>query len=203
MIGLALIVPLSLLLMWRRVRRRGGFGRKASAVLRSVYPLVLGLGGWFIGLIIVLIAFPSVRARRRDRSRPSRSACRSASVPTWPGSTVACRRRAGLIGFAGAVAAALVGAWLGFHATTGLLAVITTIVGAAVAANLTLIFLDIARDRAVAEHADSSQPALTTAEALIPTAGAAAALAPPRPASAAAVSRQNQTGMGLRADCRV
>jgi hypothetical protein len=40
-----------------------------------------------------------------------------------------------------------VGAWLGFNATDGLLAVITTIVGAAVAANLILILLDIAWDR--------------------------------------------------------
>jgi hypothetical protein len=60
MVGLALIVPLSLLLMWRRVRRRGGYGRKASAVLRSVFPLVLGLGGWFIGLLTVLLVFPTV-----------------------------------------------------------------------------------------------------------------------------------------------
>ena len=60
MIGLALIAVLSLLLMARRVRRRGGFGRKASAVLRSLYPLVLGLGGWFIGVLIVLTAFPTV-----------------------------------------------------------------------------------------------------------------------------------------------
>jgi len=47
-------------------------------------------------------------------------------------------------GFAAAAGGALVGAWLGFNATTGLLALITTIVGAAVGANLTLIALDIA-----------------------------------------------------------
>lgn len=69
------------------------------------------------------------------------------------------------IGLAGATAGALVGAWLGFHATAGLLAVITTIVGAAVGANLTLLLLDIVRDRSVAELAEPSQPALTTAEA--------------------------------------
>ena len=60
MLGLALLVPLSLLLMLRRVHRRGGFGRKASAVLRSAYLLVLGLGGWFIGVMIVLVALPTV-----------------------------------------------------------------------------------------------------------------------------------------------
>ena len=70
-----------------------------------------------------------------------------------------------MVGLAGATAGALVGAWLGFHATAGLLAVVTTIVGAAVGANLTLLLLDIARGRAVAEVAEPSQPALTTAEA--------------------------------------
>ena len=60
MMAFALIVVLSLLLMWRRVHKRGGFGRKASATLRSVYLLVLGLGGWLTGLMIVLVAFPTV-----------------------------------------------------------------------------------------------------------------------------------------------
>ena len=50
-------------------------------------------------------------------------------------------------GFAAAVGGALVGAWLGFHATTDLLALVTAIVGAAVGANLTLVLLDIAWDR--------------------------------------------------------
>lgn len=47
MMGFGLLMILSLLLMWRRAHTRGGFGRKASAMLRSVYLLVLGLGGWF------------------------------------------------------------------------------------------------------------------------------------------------------------
>ncbi|MGB6762199.1 alpha/beta hydrolase, partial [Mycobacterium sp.] len=37
MIGLGLLMILSLLLMWRRKHKRGGFGRKASATLRSLY----------------------------------------------------------------------------------------------------------------------------------------------------------------------
>jgi len=47
----------------------------------------------------------------------------------------------------GSMGGAVVGAWLGFHSTEDLLALITTIVGAAVGANLFLIALDIARDR--------------------------------------------------------
>jgi hypothetical protein len=50
-------------------------------------------------------------------------------------------------GFAAAAAGALVGAWLGFNATEGLLAVLTTIAGAVVGGNLVLLALDIAWDR--------------------------------------------------------
>ena len=164
MIGLALIVPLSLLLMWRRVRKRGRFGRKASALLRSVYLPVLGLGGWFIGLMIVLVALPTVPLDNEllaglSIGLPIGLATYLAWVNRdWPA-------RAKTVGLAGATAGALVGAWLGFPTTAGLLAVITTIVGAAVGANLTLLLLDIAQDRSVAELAKPPQPALTTAEA--------------------------------------
>jgi hypothetical protein len=51
------------------------------------------------------------------------------------------------IGFAAAAGGALVGAWLGFNATEGLLALFTAIVGAAVGGNLLLLTLDIAWDR--------------------------------------------------------
>ena len=49
------------------------------------------------------------------------------------------------VGFAAAVAGALVGAWLGFHATTGLIALVTAILGSVAGANLVLILLDMAR----------------------------------------------------------
>ena len=165
MMGLALLVPLSLLLMWRRVRKRGGFGRKASAVLRSVYLLVLGLGGWFIGLMIVLVALPTVALD------DALLAVLSIGTPIGLGTYLAWvnrdrSARVTTMGISAAAAGALIGAWLGFHTTAGLLAVITTIVGAAIGANLTLLFLDIARDRSVRDlAAATSRPALTTAEA--------------------------------------
>ena len=59
-VGFALLTVLSLLWMAGLVRRRGGFGRKASATLRSVYPVVLGLGGWFMGVLIVVTTMPGV-----------------------------------------------------------------------------------------------------------------------------------------------
>jgi hypothetical protein len=57
-----------------------------------------------------------------------------------------------ITGFAAAEGGALVGAWLGFNATEGLVALMTTIVGAAVGANLTLLALDIAWDRQVRDR---------------------------------------------------
>jgi pimeloyl-ACP methyl ester carboxylesterase len=151
MVGLALLTVVSLLLMARRARKRR-FGRKASVVLRSVYPIVLGLGGWFLGCLIVFVTMPGVPLDNPllavlgvglpiglgvycawvDRDAPGRS------------------RTAGLV--AGTVGA-LVGAWLGFHATVDLLALVTSIVGAAAGANLSVLGLDIARDRSAREVA--------------------------------------------------
>ena len=105
---------------------------------------MLGLGGWFIGLIIVLVALPTV---------PLDSeliAVLSVGTPiglgtywAWvnrdrPGQDHDDRHRVALTG-------ALVGALLGFNATTGLMALITTIIGAVAGANLGLIALDVAR----------------------------------------------------------
>ena len=46
--------------MARRVHRPGHFGRKASAALRSVYPVIAGLGGWFTGALVVLTTMPGL-----------------------------------------------------------------------------------------------------------------------------------------------
>jgi hypothetical protein len=65
------------------------------------------------------------------------------------------------IGLSGATAGALIGAWLGFNAGAGLMAVITTIIGAAVGANLTVIGLDIAWERQIHDRfAASAKEAL-------------------------------------------
>src|SRR5207244_6028562 len=113
MMALALIVVLSLLLMWRRVHKRGGFGRKASATLRSVYLLVLGLGGWFTGLMIVLVAFPTVPLDN------ALLAVLSIGTPIALGTCFAWvnpsrAARATTIGISAAIAGTLLGAWLGF-----------------------------------------------------------------------------------------
>ena len=159
MVGLALLTVLSLLWMAGRVRRRGGFGRKASAVLRSLYPIVLGLGGWFVGVLIVVTTMPGVPLD------DELLAVLSIGVPIGLGDLLRLGepRPAGptkTAGFAAALAGALLGAWLGFHATTGLLALITAIVGATVGANLLLIALDIAWARSLRDRppAPASSP---------------------------------------------
>jgi TAP-like protein len=151
MVGLALLTVLSLLWMPGRVHKRGRFGRKTSATLRSLYPIVLGFGGWFLGALIVITTMPSVPLDNELL------AAFSIGLPIGLGIYCAWVDRdwSATIkgtGFAAATGAALVGAWLGFNATAGLLALITTIVGAAVAANLTLLLLDISWDRAVRDR---------------------------------------------------
>ena len=47
------------------------------------------------------------------------------------------------LGVAAAVAGALVGAWLGFHAAAGFMALLTAILGAIAGGNLVLILLDV------------------------------------------------------------
>ena len=157
MIGLGLLMILSLLLMWRRVHKRGGFGRKASAILRSIYLLVLGLGGWFIGLIIVLVALPTVPVNSELM------AVLSIGTPIGLGTYWAWVNRdrparAATIGFGVSLTGAFVGALLGFNATAGLMAVITTIIGAAAGANLGLIALDVAR---IGERPETIPPIAT------------------------------------------
>jgi pimeloyl-ACP methyl ester carboxylesterase len=151
MVGFALLTVLSLLWMALRVHKRGRFGRKAGTTLRSLYPIVLGLGGWFLGVLIVITAMPGTPLD------DELLAAFSVGVPVglciyfaWLNRGWAAQIKA--TGFAVAVGGALVGAWLGFHATEGLLALITAIVGAAVGGNLTLLALDIAWDRQVRDR---------------------------------------------------
>ena len=112
---------------------------------------MLGFGGWFAGVVIVQLAFPEVALD------DVLVAVVSIGVPIALGIYLAWVNRdlsagARTIGFWGATAGALVGAWLGFQATTGLLAVITTIIGAAVGANLVVLALDISWGRQVRDR---------------------------------------------------
>ena len=151
MLGLAALTVLSLLWMAIRVRRRGGYGRKSSAALRSLYPVVLGLGGWLLGVLVVLTTMPGVALD------DGLLALVSVGVPVGLGIFLAWVRtdrlsRSNATGLAAAVAGSLIGTWLGFHATADLAALVTAIVGAIVGANLTLIGLDIVSARSAQER---------------------------------------------------
>jgi pimeloyl-ACP methyl ester carboxylesterase len=154
MVGLAVLTVLSLLWMPLRLRRRKRFGGKTSALLRSVYPVVLGLGGWFAGILLVITAMPGTPLD------DTLLATLSVGVPVGLGLYWAWLDRGlpastKLEGFALGVGAALVGAWLGFHAGTDLLALITSIVGAIAGGNLGLVLLDVARGRGAAEASEA------------------------------------------------
>jgi pimeloyl-ACP methyl ester carboxylesterase len=146
MIALAALVVLSLLWMAARVLVRGPYGRKASAMLRSLYAVVLGLGGWLLGVLIVVTTMPGTPLDSELL------AMLGVGVPValgiylaWiPRGASAASSLAGLVAAAGG---ALAGAWLGFHASVDLLALVTAIAGAVAGANLTLIVLDMARAR--------------------------------------------------------
>jgi hypothetical protein len=135
----------SLLGMARWVHKRGGFCTKASTVLRSLYPIILGLGGWLLGTLIVLATLPSVPIDD-ELLVALRSACPPASGSTWPGCTGTGQHRTNTeqrcrIGGRSRWRAA----WLGFLATADLTALATAILGAVAAGNLALILLDMAR----------------------------------------------------------
>jgi pimeloyl-ACP methyl ester carboxylesterase len=155
MVGFAALAVLSLLWLALRVNKRGGVGRRTSALLRSLHPVVLGLGGWFLGVLFVLTIAPTVPLD------DELLAVLSIGTPiglgiyrAWVRRALAPRARTA--GFVAAVAGAFVGAWFGFHVTAGLVAVFTTIVGSAVGANLILLVLDTARDCTARETATAT-----------------------------------------------
>jgi pimeloyl-ACP methyl ester carboxylesterase len=143
MVGFAALTVLTLL--WMTLRRKPRFGRKTSPFLRSLYPIVLGLGGWFAGVLLVITTMPGT-----SLDDPWLAAI-SVGLPVGLGIYYAWlnrdwRARTKLTGFLAGVAGALVGAWLGFHAATDLLALVTAILGATAVGNLALILLDVVRE---------------------------------------------------------
>ncbi|HEY1593851.1 MAG TPA: alpha/beta hydrolase, partial [Thermoleophilaceae bacterium] len=167
MVGFAGLVLLSFVLLPWRIHRRGGFGRKSSAALRTLYPFVLGLGGWFIGVMAVLTASLRVPLDSELLAIASIGAPVGLGI-YWAWVKRDWSARAKTSGFVAALGGALMGAWIGFSVLTGLFAVVTTIVGAAAGANLILLVLDIARDRTARELATDTprpRPALTGAGA--------------------------------------
>jgi pimeloyl-ACP methyl ester carboxylesterase len=156
-LGLAALALLSLAWLPWRVHRRGSLGPKASAAMRTLYPLVLGVGGW-LGTALVVLATSSTVPIDSEWLVAG-----SVGVPVGLGIYWAWVRRdrsarTRTAGLAGALAGALIGALAGTAATGGLLAVITAIIGATAGANLSLIVLDIARERGAAQTTRGPAP---------------------------------------------
>jgi pimeloyl-ACP methyl ester carboxylesterase len=158
LLALGALTVISLILMARRVQRRGRFGPVSGALLRSVYPAVLGLGGWSLGALLVLTAMPAVRIDNQLLIVVG------AGVPVGLGIYWAWVHRDWLarpktIGLGLALAAALVGAWLGYQALGGFPGIFTAIVGATVGANISVIVFDIFRERSSRQVLDGESAA--------------------------------------------
>jgi hypothetical protein len=115
-------------------------------MLPSPYAIVLGLGGWFFGALIVLTTMSGVSLDN------ALIATLSVGVPiglcvyfAWMDRDWSAKTRT--TGFAAAMSGALIGAWLGFNATSGFFVILTSIVGATAGANLILLAIDITWDR--------------------------------------------------------
>jgi pimeloyl-ACP methyl ester carboxylesterase len=166
MIGFAALAALALLWVARRVRKHGAAGRKTSFATRTVVPLVLGLGGWFGAALTVLTLWPALSLT---------SELLGILAPSGPialGLYLAWTHRAWdratkSLGFLAASAGALLGGWLGFTATSGLVALVTATIGAAAAGNLALIAASLFRDRS-ARVAAATTPSATHAVAPAP-----------------------------------
>jgi pimeloyl-ACP methyl ester carboxylesterase len=143
MIGLAIATIVSLVLMGLRIRKHDRLGRRTSIAVRSIYPAVLGLGGWFAGALAAMVAFPALPVDAMGLVVASVAAPIALGIyyAWFDRAQPTATRRAGL---ALAVVGALAGAWLGFACADSPFAVLTTIAGAAAGANLALIARDIA-----------------------------------------------------------
>lgn len=139
------------LLTWM-ARRRGNFGPKSSVWLRTLAPVILGLGAWSLAVLIVPSLWPGMFLGDQLVVVPPMGVAIGLGVHlSWVHSDrTLWTRRAGL---AVALAGSLAGAWLGFHAVDGFAALLTTIVGATAAANLTLLVLDLLDTRQVTRRA--------------------------------------------------
>jgi len=150
MLALAGVAVLSMLLLPLRVHRRGSVGRKSAVLIRSLGTIVIGLGGWFAGALIALTTMPTVPLDSDLLAGVSVGVPVGLAIywawirPDRPAATKT-------IGLTAALGGALVGGWLGCHATTGLFAVLTTIAGAAAGSNLLLLLLDTLRRPAASE----------------------------------------------------
>lgn len=145
------LIALTLLTTMTRRARRGGYRPRAGMWLRLLTPLPLGLGGWFLATLLVwtlgLDAFVAGTAVVVPAV--------SAAVGLGTYAAWARQDRPGRTALALALGAAAAGALIGYGAGSTLTAPLTAIVGAAAAANLALMILEV---RLRQPDADFGQP---------------------------------------------
>jgi len=146
MVGFAALAALWLLWVARRVRKHGAAGPKTSFATRTIVVLVLGLGGWLGGALVVLTLWPALSLYS------ALLGILAPSVPMALGLYLAWTQRdwdraTKSLGLLAATAGALLGGWFGFTATSGLFAIVTTTIGAAAAGNLALIAVSFFHER--------------------------------------------------------
>jgi hypothetical protein len=125
------------------VRRRGSFGPRTGVALRILTPAVLGLGAWFLAVLVAWCAWPAAfMGDLLVTVPPIGAAIGLGAYLAWVHRDWAPRLRR--LGLAVTLAGAFVGAWVGFFASSGPGAAVTTMLGAVLAANVALVTLDIA-----------------------------------------------------------
>jgi pimeloyl-ACP methyl ester carboxylesterase len=156
-LGFGALAVLSLLWIAARLRRAASFGRKGSFAVRALLPLALGFGGWCIGVLVAMVAFPTVPIT--DEVLAVVSIAPPVALAVF-GGWFRPAASGGIAAFA-ALTTATLGAWLGYHVPHGPgLGAVTAIVAATLAANLGLIALDVAAPApAPADAAAAAAPA--------------------------------------------
>jgi pimeloyl-ACP methyl ester carboxylesterase len=141
-IMLGFVVLAVAILAWAlfRVRRLGVVGRKTGLAMRTLLGFVVGLGGWFLGVLVVLTFFTAVPLS----SEPL--AVLSVGLPVALALYLAWTRRddgwaVKVRGLLAASAGAVIGGWYGYTVIPGITGLLATVVGAVAAGNIALIVL--------------------------------------------------------------
>jgi pimeloyl-ACP methyl ester carboxylesterase len=123
-----------------RRRKRGGFGPRAGVWLRVLTVVPLGLGGWFLDVLLVWTVNPDDFVASATVTAPGMGLMIGVGAYlAWAHRDLPLKvRRTSL---AATVVAAFIGAVLGSGALPGLAAPATAMLGAAAAANLALVVL--------------------------------------------------------------
>ncbi|AGZ40796.1 alpha/beta fold hydrolase [Actinoplanes friuliensis] len=135
---IAAVLGLGLLTVLVRRARRGGFSHRAGMWLRILTPLPLGLGGWFLAVLLIWSLDLNTFIAGTSAVIPAVSV--AVGLGTWAAWVRHNRPRRTAL--AVALGAAVAGALLGYSAGATLTAPLTAIAGAAAAANLGLLILD-------------------------------------------------------------